>query len=101
MGGMKALLILALLSAPAARAGLWDAVKEKAKAAVKQSAETRDRKKIRSPKATAAVRGLEEDEDEGAAKDEPRDYESLQWLESLEVTDEEVDRFAKEGRLAS
>ncbi|OIO07644.1 MAG: hypothetical protein AUJ52_09840 [Elusimicrobia bacterium CG1_02_63_36] len=97
---MRALLILALFSTPALHAGLWDAIKDKTKEAVKQSKEKRDRKKIKLKTVDASVRGLEEDSAESGSGEESRDYESLEWLESLEVNDEDVNRFVKEGRLA-
>lgn len=84
-----------------ASAGFWDKVKEKTKEASRRVKKRRTRnKRIRNPKAVAAVRGLSEDEDEAQAGDEPRDYEFLEWLESIEVTDDDVNRFVKEGRLA-
>jgi hypothetical protein len=109
---MKAFFLIASLAAFAAsgaRAGWWDSIKGATKEAVRKQREKELKKKTKRSGTDAAVRGLEEDavpaargiETGRGGRGEGRDYESLEWLESLEVTDDEVDRFVKEGRLAS
>ena len=48
--------------------------------------------------AVSAVRGLGEEEE--PSESENRDFEGLEWLESIEVTEEEIRNFVREGRLA-
>lgn len=95
------LLAVALLCAASAWAGWMDKVKKAASDTVDGALKTRDerRKKV-STKSHAGIRGLDEDEQESSEAD-PRDFEGLQWLESLEIGEDEVDRFIQEGGLTS
>ena len=99
------LILTALFGFSSAEAGLWDSLK-KASKEVSKKAKKKKIKKRRRTSAPAAVRGLGEDDEVAATRglsgrgDESRDYESLDWLESLEVSDDDVNRFMKEGRLA-
>jgi len=94
------LLAAALLLAVAVRAGWMDKVKKAASDTVDGALKTRDeRRKNVSTKSHAAVRGLGEDETQSSEAD-PRDFEGLQWLESLEIGEDEVDRVIQEGGLA-
>jgi len=83
-----------------AEAGWLDKVKKAAEDVSKGAA--RSREKRRGGKGVsqshAAVRGLEEDHSAGEGPD-ARDFEGLEWLESLEITENEVARFVREGRL--
>ncbi len=96
------LVILAVFFAfSSARAGFFDKLKKKAEEVSSKSKKKRWSKKKRTPEAVAAARGLNEDSKKGTGRSEDeRDYETLEWLESLEVTDDDVNRFIKEGRLA-
>ena len=92
--------LLALSAAPAVQAGWLDKVK-KAASSVSKKAKRKKAKSSRSSasRAHASVRGLEEDAGGGKGTD-ARDFEGLEWLESLTITESEVDRFVREGRLA-
>lgn len=62
-----------------------------------QKAEAARGKPKRSATNTAGVRGLEED---GGADSEARNFNAIDWLESLVVSGEDLDKFVKAGNLA-
>lgn len=64
---------------------------------LKKAAEKGSRAKPR-PRSTAAVRGW--DSDAAAEDSERRNFADLEWLERIDVTDSELDRFVREGSLA-
>lgn len=68
------------------------------KAAEKAKHKSKHRRKA-SHENVSAVRGLAEVDEAGGQADD-RDFESLEWLESLEITESELDTFVREGRLA-
>jgi len=70
---------------------------------LKKSADKMKRKRMQKEVKTdsvSAVRGLEEDAADAEEETGMRDYEALRWLESITVTEGELRRFIREGRLA-
>lgn len=64
---------------------------------LKKAAQSGSKKKP-SSRSTAAVRGWDS---EAAAEDsERRNYADLEWLEKIEISDTELDKFVREGSLA-
>ncbi len=67
---------------------------------VTQKAKNKSKNKRKvSHRNVSAVRGLSEGDDAEEQADD-RDFEGLEWLESIEITEQELETFVREGRLA-
>ncbi|MBI3297436.1 MAG: hypothetical protein HYZ75_04690 [Elusimicrobia bacterium] len=96
------MLARALLAALAAVVGLWPSYAADFGSILKkgmQKLEQRRSTKIKqSAQNTAGVRGL--DEDEGGGDAAARNFKALDWLDDVEISDAELDKFVKTGKLA-
>ena len=92
---MVALCLMAIGIASPADAGWKGWLK---KATQKAKNKSGHRRKV-SHENVSAVRGLGEEVDAGDEAAD-RDFEGLEWLESIEITEQDLDTFVREGRLA-